>query len=118
MKKLVMIAALVIAGSAQAQDAPAGDVRNGAAHFVSDGCWQCHNYGGIGAALTGPRLARTALPFEAFLHQLRQPASEMAPYEAAVLSDQTAADIYAWLKSQPEPPKLENLPLLQTMGVK
>ena len=73
---------------------------------------------GPGAALTGPKLSQTALPFEAFLHQLRRPAAEMAPYEAAIVPDSAAADIYAFLKSRPASPDLKDLPLLQGMGVK
>ena len=109
----------LFSGAALAQDAaPAGDIKNGEKHFLSDGCYQCHGVGGNGAALTGPKLSRTALPFEAFLNQLRKPAAEMAPYEAAIMPEKTAADIYAYLKAQPASPAAKDLPLLMGMGVK
>jgi mono/diheme cytochrome c family protein len=116
--KVLLVAAALAAGPAFAQDAPKGDVAKGEKLFMADGCWQCHGIGGNGAALTGPKLSQTALPFDAFLHQLRQPASEMAPYEASIVSDAAAADIYAYLKSRPASPDLKDLPLLQRMGVK
>jgi len=119
MKNLVVAFALSnLALPALAQDAPKGDVANGQRHFMSDGCYQCHGVGGLGAALTGPKIARTALPFASFLNQLRHPAAEMAPYEAKIVPDQTVADIYAYLQAQPESPKAKDLPLLLGMGVK
>ncbi len=115
---ILLLAAAILAGPAFAQDAPKGDAAKGEKLFMADGCWQCHGVGGNGAALTGPKLSQTALPFEAFLHQLRRPAAEMAPYEAAIVPDSAAADIYAFLKSRPASPDLKDLPLLQGMGVK
>ena len=120
LKTISSLAALCLfAGAAAAQDAaPSGDIKNGEKHFLSDGCYQCHGVGGNGAALTGPKLSRTALTFEQFLNQLRKPASEMAPYEAAIMPEKTAADIYAYLKAQPASPAAKDLPLLMGMGVK
>lgn len=107
------------AASAVAQQAaPAGNVENGKKHYNSDGCWQCHGTLGNGANLTGPKLANTELPFEAFLMQLRQPSNDMPPYEAKIISDQTVADIYAYMKSLPKSPDAKSLPLLTGMGVK
>jgi mono/diheme cytochrome c family protein len=119
MKPIVfaIAAGLALAASAVlAEDA--GDAVNGRKHFFSDGCWQCHGDSANGAALTGPKLARTALPFEAFVMQLRHPSNEMPPYEAAIVPDKTAADIYAWLKSLPPSPDAKSLSLLTGMGVK
>ncbi len=107
------------AGCAFAQTpAPAGNIENGKKHFASDGCYQCHGANADGAALTGPKLSRTTLPFDAFLMQLRKPSAEMPPYEAPIVSDQTAADIYAFVKSLPASPDAKSLPLLTGMGVK
>ncbi len=114
----IALAGALFCGPALAQNAPAGDAEKGQKLFMADACWQCHNVGGTGAAATGPRLARTALTYDAFLHQLRHPAAEMAPFEAAVLPDSGAADIYAYLKSLPELPQAKDLPLLMGMGVK
>jgi ubiquinol-cytochrome c reductase cytochrome c subunit len=121
MRKLVFtLAAMLLAGPAIAQDAqaPAGDVKNGEKHFMSDGCYECHGIGGNGASLTGPKLSRTALTYDQFVQQLRQPASEMAPYEAEIMPDKVAADIYAYLMAQPASPSAKDLPLLMGMGVK
>ncbi len=90
----------------------AADAANGKKHFDNDGCWQCHGYGGQGALLTGPQISRTKLTFDQFLHQLRHPASAMAPYEEAIMPDATASDIYAYLEAMPEPPQAKDLPLL------
>ena len=116
---LIFTAALLCSASAGAQTAaPAGNSDNGKKHFLSDGCYQCHGVNGDGAALTGPKLSRTALPYEAFVQQLRKPVAEMPPYEAEIVPDATAADIFAFLKGQPASPDAKSLPLLQGMGVK
>jgi mono/diheme cytochrome c family protein len=119
-KTAIVMGALLLAGSALAQEkaAPAGDVQRGEKHFMSDGCYQCHGIGGNGAILTGPRLARTELDFESFRNQLRHPASEMPPYEAPVVSEQTVADLYAFVKSRPAAADAKSLPLLMGEGVK
>ena len=110
-----LLAAGLIAGPAFAQDA---NVDNGKKLFNSVGCYQCHGYAGQGSNFSGPRVSRTQLPLEGFLHQLRQPLNQMPPYEAAVLSDKDAGDIYAYIKSMPAPPDPKSVPLLMNMGVK
>jgi mono/diheme cytochrome c family protein len=104
-------AALLWTGAAVAQDAPKGDADNGKSLFMKDGCYECHNMNAQGSA-TGPRLGPDPLPFEAFLRQLRTPAQEMPPYEAAVLTDQQAADIHAYLATIPASPDWKTIPLL------
>ncbi|HXQ51791.1 MAG TPA: cytochrome c [Stellaceae bacterium] len=91
---------------------PAGDAAKGKATYVTDGCVECHGGVGQGSRGTGPRLARTQLPLDAFLQQLRQPSFEMPPYEAAVIPDQDAANIYAFLQSLPPPLAGKDIPLL------
>ncbi len=51
--------------------------------------------------MAGPRLAPNSLPFEVVLRTLRQPPDRMPTYAARVLTDQQAADIYAYFKSLP-----------------
>ena len=53
------------------------------------------------------------MPFPAFTNQLRTPRNQMPPYTAKVLSDADVADIYAYLQTLPQPPKVESVPLLQ-----
>jgi mono/diheme cytochrome c family protein len=62
--------------------------------------------------MTGPRVSRTEFPVESFLYQLRHPVAQMPPYEAAVLSDQDAADLYAYVRQMPAPRDPNSIPLL------
>ena len=48
-----------------------------------------------------PALAKTAMPFDGFKGQLRQPADEMPAYSEKVMTDKQIADIYAFVKSLP-----------------
>ncbi len=88
---------------ALAQDAPKGDVANGKKVYLATGCYFCHGRAGQGGAYNGPApvLAKTEMPFEGFKGQLRQPAQDMPAYSEAVMSDQQAADIYAFVQSLP-----------------
>ena len=106
------IAALPVIAFAQSS-VPSGDSARGKRLFAADGCYECHGRAAQGARPTGPRLARTALPFEAFIQQLRQPSNQMPPYTRVVVSDKEVADIYAYLHSLPEPPKVADIPILQ-----
>ncbi len=116
---LASLATLLLSPAlAQDAQAPAGDIKNGEKHYISDGCYQCHGVGGNGAALTGPRLSRTEFPYEAFINQLRHPGSDMPPYEASIVPDQVVADIYAYVKNLPPSRPAKDIPLLMGMGVK
>ena len=103
---------LVLGAGAWAQEAAHGDAAHGKQIFMADGCYECHGTVGQGGRLTGPRIARTQLPLDAFLQQLRQPSNEMPPYEAGVVPDAAAADIYAYLQSLPAPKAAKDIPLL------
>ena len=87
---------------AQNNAVPKGDAANGKKIFASYGCYQCHGYAAQGGV--GPRLAPRLLAFAAFSKYLRQPAGEMPPYTAKVLSNSQLADVYAFLRSLPPPP--------------
>src|SRR5438034_696664 len=105
---------LVITSDAQtlpADTAPAGNVENGKKLFTQYGCYQCHGYAAQGGV--GPRLAPRLLAFAAFSKYLRQPTGEMPPYTAKVLSNSQLADLYAFLRSLPQPPPLDSIPLLK-----
>jgi mono/diheme cytochrome c family protein len=104
-------AALLWTGAAVAQEEPKGSAQSGKSLFMKDGCYECHNMNAQGAS-TGPRLGPDPLPFEAFLRQLRTPAQEMPPYGQAILSDQQAADIHAYLATIPASPDWKAIPLL------
>jgi mono/diheme cytochrome c family protein len=107
-----LLAAIGPSGAQQAS-APAGNTDHGKTLYRETGCYQCHGLAGQGAIMTGPRVSRTELPFEGFLGQLRHPVNQMPPYEAAVVSDRDAADIYAYLRQMPAPPEANSIPLLR-----
>lgn len=92
--------------------APQGNAQAGQQVYRADGCWECHGTVAQGGAISGPRIAATALPYAAFLQQLRVPRNAMPPYEPKILSDADAANIYAYLKSLPPAPSPKSITLL------
>jgi mono/diheme cytochrome c family protein len=114
----VCAVALAVGGlgvvTAQAQNAPRGDVANGKRVYLADGCFECHGRLGEGGNYYGltPILAKTELPFEGFTQQLRNPVRVMPPYATNVLSDAEAADIYAFLQTLPGRRPVKDFPLL------
>ena len=92
--------------------APAGNADNGKKLYKTDGCYQCHSLAAQGGTGTGPRIAPNPLPWPAFNAYVRAPKNQMPPYSAKLLKDADLADIYAYLKSIPEPPKVKDIPLL------
>jgi mono/diheme cytochrome c family protein len=91
-----------------------GDAQKGKVAFVQHGCWQCHDYNGEGSIATsnGKVIARTQLPYDAFVSFVRTTDGQMPPFRAPILSDQDLGDIYAYLQSLPEPKKVSDIPLL------
>jgi mono/diheme cytochrome c family protein len=91
--------------TARAQDAPAGDAVEGKRLYLAVGCFECHGRSGQGGAMNGPApvLAKTAMAFDGFKGQLRQPANDMPAYSEKVMSDKQIADIYAFVESLPGP---------------
>lgn len=111
----LLAATIGFAGAASAQSAvPAGNSAHGKELFANDGCYQCHGYLGQGG-IAGLRLGPPPIAYEAFVGQLRHPRAEMPPYEAPILSDKDAADIYAYLQSLPKPPPAKDVPLLNNL---
>jgi mono/diheme cytochrome c family protein len=82
--------------------------------FLKDACFTCHGRVGEGGGYEGPApvLAQTALPFEGFRAQIRNPVNDMPAYSDAVLSDKDIADIYAFVKSLPGPRSPKDIPIL------
>ena len=116
--KRIAVTAFAVAALAStmawAQDAPQRDAANGKCIYLSDGCFTCHGRSGQGGAYTGPApiLAHTALPFDGFRVELRNPANDMPAYSEAVLSDKDIADIYAFVESLPGPRSPKDIPIL------
>ena len=102
----LVVAAFGLGGfdrAARAQDAPPGDAVEGKRLYLAVGCFACHGRSGQGGAMNGPvpALAKTAMPFDGFKGQLRQPADEMPAYSEKVMTDRQIADIYAFVQSLP-----------------
>src|ERR1041385_636568 len=114
---LILIGALAFTTRAQtptppaASDAPAGNAENGKKLYAQYGCYQCHGYAAQGGV--GPRLAPRPLVFAAFSKYVRQPSGEMPPYTEKVVSNSQLADVYAFLRSVPQPPPVDSIPLLK-----
>ena len=96
--------------------APAGNAENGKRLYTAVACYACHGYVGQGGS-AGPRLGPPAIAFPAFMRAIRHP-QEMPPYTAKVLSDAQVADIYAHVKTFPEPADLDTIPLLKNPPLK
>ena len=91
----------------------ARNAQNGKKLFLADGCYECHGREGQGAAQTGAaRIGPPQLSFEGFQSYVRKPTNQMPPYSSKAVPDQDLADIYAFLKSIPMPPKGKDIPLL------
>ena len=112
-----LVAALLVSPAARAQQAsdaaPAGNVERGKKLFNTVGCYECHGRMGQGAQQTSAvRIGPPIESFDVFKSLVRQPVNQMPPYSAKAIPDQDLADIYAYLKSIPMPPKGKDIPLL------
>jgi mono/diheme cytochrome c family protein len=95
--------------------APAGDAAKGKASFERTGCWQCHGRQGQGGR-EGPRIGSPVpMAWPALSVFVRTTKGSMPPYTEKVLSNQELADIYAYLRSIPQPPDFKTIPLLNGM---
>ncbi|PYR01426.1 MAG: hypothetical protein DMF97_07805 [Acidobacteria bacterium] len=111
------VAALVLAASVAAQTPPsaaqpspsAGSAGNGKSLYLKYSCYACHGYDGHGGA--GARLVPMRMNLPGFSAYIRNP-RQMPPYTAKVLSDDQAADLWAYIKSMPESPPAGSIPLL------
>ena len=109
MKLLIALILLSLPVLAQTR---AVDAQNGKRLFLKNGCYECHGYGGQGGA-AGARLAQTKLTLPAFTAYVRNPApGGMPPYRPKIMTDQELADVFAYIKTFPEPPPLSSIPLL------
>src|SRR5690606_36817028 len=84
---------------ANAGKSPQPNPERGRQIYMAVGCYACHGTVGQGAPGTGPKLAPGTLPFAAILATIRKPRGVMPPYTRRVLSDQSVADIHAYLDS-------------------
>ena len=70
--------------------------------YVRKGCLGCHGASARGGV--GPSLARTALPADSLLRQLRRPRGIMPVFPAQAVTDAEARAIHAYLAGLPAPP--------------
>ena len=94
---------------AAAADATPSDA--GAALYRKNGCYECHVNDAQGGP-QGPRLGPNPIPFPRFVAYVRNPAGDMPPFTAKVVSDDDLSKIYAFLQSRPTPPPVKDIPLL------
>jgi mono/diheme cytochrome c family protein len=115
-------AGLIAGANAQTTSAPTGDAKAGYTVYMRDGCYQCHGTTG-GGSDAGPKIAPGPISYTGFLHQVRIPRGgrpawpssssvQMPMYTDKILSDQEAANIYAYLKSIPPAKSYKDIPLL------
>lgn len=101
---LLCIVADRAAGTAQ-QSVPQGRIAEGkTAWALPLRCANCHGAQGEGGY--GPDLAGRGISFEAFRHAVRTPWGIMPAYSERQMSDQTLADVYAFLSSLPPAAKI------------
>jgi mono/diheme cytochrome c family protein len=86
-------------------------VNAGAALYRKNGCYECHVNDGQGGP-QGPRLGPNPIPLPRFVAYVRNPAGDMPPFTAKVISDDDLSKIYAFLQSRPTPPPVKDIPLL------
>lgn len=109
-------------GSVAAQTPPAqaatptttGNAARGKDLYLAYGCYACHGYNaqtGNGQRLLPPRLNQ-----QQFTLYIRTPRTQgMPPFSAKMISDEQAADIYAYVLSLPKAPELKDVPLLSQL---
>ena len=111
MKTILSI--LLLAGAAAAQTkTPAGDAAHGKELYVKYTCYACHSFDGHGGA--GARLVPMKMLLPVFTAYVRAPL-QMPAYREKVLSDAELADIYAYIKTIPESPSAQSIPLLSQL---
>ena len=100
-------------GGALAQEA-AGNAANGKQVYTKLRCFTCHGRVGQGGAYNypAPALAALELPVEAFQAFLREPPNDMPAFAPSVMSDQDAADMWAFLRALPGRKPVKDFPLL------
>ena len=105
--------ALVVALGLQAEPAPAGKADAGKVFWQGQMCSFCHGVTGEGG--WGPDLAGRALTLAQFRRAIREPWGLMPAYTPTQVSDQSVADLHAFLTSlprveQPGPPRWRHTP--------
>jgi mono/diheme cytochrome c family protein len=117
----LMIASLRLAGQdpdsiPKADAPPRGNPQNGQRLYDKYGCYECHGGQGQGSPLSGPRIAPSPGSFSGFLTYIRRPTGQMPPYTRKITTDAELADMYAFVRSMPQPADVEKIPLLKALS--
>jgi mono/diheme cytochrome c family protein len=108
---LLLLSAAFFASSAVLAQNATGNAENGKRAFAKYGCYGCHGYDGHGG--NGAKLAPKPIAAAAFIAYVRHPSPSGLPvFTPKVISDAELTDIWAYLKSIPEPPAAKDIPLL------
>ena len=92
--------AVTLSAAALAQSAGPAAPERGYKLYMEKMCYTCHGTVGQGGERgTGPQIAPSQWPLEAFAQQVRHPRQDMPRYPAKFLSDAELADIHAYLQS-------------------
>jgi mono/diheme cytochrome c family protein len=102
---------LVVSAQTPAQSPPAaqGNAQTGKDLYAKYSCYACHGYDGHGGS--GARLVPMRMNLPGFTAYIKNP-RQMPPYTAKVLTDAQAADLWTFIKSIPESPAADKIPLL------
>lgn len=100
------VSLLVIMVASHAEEA------DGYETYVKFQCHQCHGHKGQGGKPGGPRIVALNYSFEAFAARTRH-TNIMPAYSSEVLGDVELRTIYEYISSVPEPPDIEEIPMLR-----
>jgi mono/diheme cytochrome c family protein len=115
---MAMAALLTPAGGVAADKPPAktteptGNAEHGRQLFEEYHCPLCHGHQAQGGGAFGPRLAPDVVTFDALRFYVRAPAGDMPPFTQKVLPERDLVDIYAYIRSQPTPPAVQSIAIL------
>jgi ubiquinol-cytochrome c reductase cytochrome c subunit len=120
MKHLSMLAAVAAAallldgflGTQSVHAQTAGNATAGKAAFMHAGCYECHGTLGQGNFGAGPAIAPHPIPYANFIAYIRAPRGDMPPFDAHVLAEDDAQNIFAYLQSIPSGPSASSIPVL------
>jgi len=122
---LISSGMLLTTAGAQVEFGPiTGNAENGQQLYYDYGCYGCHGFGGIGRQNLANDVSGIMFSEEVFLAYLRArsdlnplfPTQNMPNYPADSLSDDSAKDIYAFIRTfKDDPPEVEDIPALKAI---
>jgi len=122
---LICSGMLLTTAGAQIEYGPAtGNAENGKQLYYDHGCYGCHGFSGIGRKNLANDVSGIMFSEEVFLAYLRAradmnplfPTQNMPNYPADSLPDDSAKDIYAFIRTfKDDPPEVEDIPALKAI---